>query len=444
MLLRSFCIICSVSALASMPVHAEPAARKQVVALRDVNTQSTKQITHGSSTSSAASKVQSELRTENLNLKEQQQVLIDYTKQLRLKYKNLQNHCLSETKQASQQTSVCTPPDDMIPVAQYLDLQRKFQDLQEQVSNDKFDKQGAAKQIALNSEQNEKLENQLNNSVQEFATYKNEKEKILSEITAKNKDLEAELARQSDLAKDYSEQLESSQKMAARVPSLEKELLSLKSELLLKKSAAEILLPEKKNEKVTPVVPAKVVTPVKKVEPPTTPNDVTIIEVTGNKVSLRVGPGTQHSPIMDVQKGTKLTVEAKEKDWFRVFSPTGGRAFIHTDYVRVVSSTANNKNIKAVGVGSVSPQQRARMAIDPVKPPLPGSAAAAVTGSSLPGKPVRKAGGVGSTDAFTDERAGVEIPVGGNNSEALAIEKLMQAMSGMGSVDQEVEKAGIK
>ncbi len=373
----------------------------------------------GSSSLASSSKKLNELRLENNSLKEQQQVLIDYARQLRLKYKDLQKHCLDDAKGKKSHTQThaqthtqtlgqCEKRDDVIPLSQYKDLQRKFQELQSAASNSTFDSQTLARQLSESNDKNTSLENKYESLKKEFDAYRQDKESVHASLQAKINELQSETSTKKKEASYCDEQLESSQKLASRVPALEKELLGLKNELLLRKSAAEVL----GTEPVKPSpVPARNVSVgnVSAASVPSRPSetvlasDVTIVEVTGNKVSLRVGPGTQHSPVMDLQKGTKLTVEAKEKDWYRVFSPTGGRAFIHSKYVKVVSGNQNP---------SQSSQPRGRLEVEPRKP-------------DIPLKPVRRVGSSGEKDS---DEGGVEIPLGEGYSEALAIEKLMEAM----------------
>jgi hypothetical protein len=64
--------------------------------------------------------------------------------------------------------------------------------------------------------------------------------------------------------------------------------------------------------------------------------DVAIVEVIAGKVNLRSGPGPEHAPVMHVQRGSRLTVEAKEGEYYRVLSPTGTRAYISAEFVTPV------------------------------------------------------------------------------------------------------------
>lgn len=53
--------------------------------------------------------------------------------------------------------------------------------------------------------------------------------------------------------------------------------------------------------------------------------------VTSQKAFLRSGPSKDDSPLMSVSKGTRLVVETRHNQWFRVITPTGGRAWIATE-----------------------------------------------------------------------------------------------------------------
>lgn len=63
-----------------------------------------------------------------------------------------------------------------------------------------------------------------------------------------------------------------------------------------------------------------------------TSSDGTLIgTVTSQKAFLRSGPSKDDSPIMSVSKGTRLVVETRNSNWYRVITPTGGRAWIATE-----------------------------------------------------------------------------------------------------------------
>ena len=68
--------------------------------------------------------------------------------------------------------------------------------------------------------------------------------------------------------------------------------------------------------------------------------DVMVIEVIDEKINLRSGAGYDNSMVMQVQRGTRLTVESREGEWFRVLTPSGGRAYVHGSVVSMVGKNA--------------------------------------------------------------------------------------------------------
>ncbi|MBN8547983.1 MAG: SH3 domain-containing protein [Deltaproteobacteria bacterium] len=62
-------------------------------------------------------------------------------------------------------------------------------------------------------------------------------------------------------------------------------------------------------------------------------DDTPVATVIAEKANLRTGPGADNSPLMSVTRGTRLVVETKQGDWYRVVSPTGTRAWVSSDVV---------------------------------------------------------------------------------------------------------------
>lgn len=62
-------------------------------------------------------------------------------------------------------------------------------------------------------------------------------------------------------------------------------------------------------------------------------DDTPVATVVAEKANLRTGPGADNSPLMSVTRGTRLVVETKQGDWYRVVSPTGTRAWVSSDVV---------------------------------------------------------------------------------------------------------------
>lgn len=61
--------------------------------------------------------------------------------------------------------------------------------------------------------------------------------------------------------------------------------------------------------------------------------DMQIATVISEKAQLRTGPGKENSPLMTVPQGTRLAVETRNGDWYRVISPTGARAWVSSDVI---------------------------------------------------------------------------------------------------------------
>ncbi len=61
--------------------------------------------------------------------------------------------------------------------------------------------------------------------------------------------------------------------------------------------------------------------------------DMPIATITARKANLRVGPSETDSPLMEVAYGTRLVVETRTGDWYRVIAPTGVRAWISSKVV---------------------------------------------------------------------------------------------------------------
>jgi hypothetical protein len=72
-------------------------------------------------------------------------------------------------------------------------------------------------------------------------------------------------------------------------------------------------------------------------EPATSSNpnhDLQVATISVDKADLRLGPGRNHSALMSLRRGSRLAVEARQGEWYRVFAPNGQRAWIHGALVR--------------------------------------------------------------------------------------------------------------
>jgi hypothetical protein len=87
--------------------------------------------------------------------------------------------------------------------------------------------------------------------------------------------------------------------------------------------------------------------------------DMTIATVKSTKANLRTGPGKNNSPLMAVSKGTRLAVELRQGDWYRVISPTGMRAWVSADVVSFGSDRFSEptRTMKIKGYSSAAEEQ---------------------------------------------------------------------------------------
>lgn len=61
--------------------------------------------------------------------------------------------------------------------------------------------------------------------------------------------------------------------------------------------------------------------------------DMPIATVITEKAQLRTGPGMNNSPLMTVAQGTRLAIETRTGEWYRVIAPSGARAWVSAHVV---------------------------------------------------------------------------------------------------------------
>ena len=61
--------------------------------------------------------------------------------------------------------------------------------------------------------------------------------------------------------------------------------------------------------------------------------EMRIATVVVPKANLRTGPGLNNSPLMTVIRGTRLAVEIRKGEWYRVVTPTGARAWVSGEVI---------------------------------------------------------------------------------------------------------------
>lgn len=179
---------------------------------------------------------------------------------------------------------------------------------------------------------NEKLVKNFDRAVEGIRELKSQRESLQKELEKSKKEIEEKQKEQSKLEEGRE--------------SLQQEIVRLQNELLLRETEIKVLSGDKKAKKELEKILAK--SGQKTREETSTQeivSDVTIVEVIGNKVNIRSGAGKEHSPVMQVQKGTRLTVEAREGSWYRVFTPTGSRGYIKTSVVRKARAKKKAKQV---------------------------------------------------------------------------------------------------
>jgi hypothetical protein len=78
--------------------------------------------------------------------------------------------------------------------------------------------------------------------------------------------------------------------------------------------------------------------------------DMQVATVSVDKADLRLGPGKNHSALMTLRRGSRLAIEARQGEWYRVFAPNGQRAWIHSSLVQFGAGAASLNDGSSVKV----------------------------------------------------------------------------------------------
>jgi uncharacterized protein YgiM (DUF1202 family) len=113
------------------------------------------------------------------------------------------------------------------------------------------------------------------------------------------------------------------------------------------------------SQPVAPPPPPPAAQPVKAKAPADVPapqpdTEMEIATITAEKAELRAGPGKNNSAIMSLRKGSRLAVEARQGEWYRVFAPNGQRAWIHASLVAFGDGASNLNDGTSVRVKGYS------------------------------------------------------------------------------------------
>ncbi len=376
----------------------------------------------------------SEVIEENNALKEQRQILLDHSRLLRDKYKKLYEYCSTGANNCSGLRGERN--DEVVPSAEVQNLKQQMSTLESSNKvleaslkkakseiQDKASELASLKKESLNhSASNDELLMKSSKELEESRKLIADKDAEIVRRSEEYAKLQVELENKSKGEKACLDQIETSSNILLKIPELEAEIVNLRNQLLLKKTTAELLGVKVGNTSnahdvvgslnSSTQVLSKQVESRSAIESVQFASDVAIVEVVGSKVSLRVGPGTNHSSLMDVQKGTRLTVEAKEGDWLRVNAPTGGRAYIDSNYVRSFDKNGVLLSEAKSSEPIFDPTRDLSVNIDAPEPKKP----------IIPQKAPKK---------VSKNKADKEVEPFGEqaSAESVAMEKLLQAMS---------------
>ena len=237
-------------------------------------------------------------------------------------------------------------------------------------------------------------QSQLKATTEERTALKKSLEALTKEFKAKSESTQSlndQLGKAQERVHSLEEQLSASEAKTVRFAEMEQALIKARNEVVLRETELKLLQgqrgpQERSAAQAARTAAAPAIAPptaaATKIPPPRTvpQSDVLIGEVTEDKVNLRSGPGQEHAPVMQVQKGSRLTIEAKEGDWYRVITPTDTRAYVRTDVIRT-----SNDSVKLAAPAIATPRRIdddtvfdsfAKPASGATKPTTPGGVAA--------------------------------------------------------------------
>lgn len=86
---------------------------------------------------------------------------------------------------------------------------------------------------------------------------------------------------------------------------------------------------------------------------------ISIATVTAQKANLRTGPGLNNSVLLTVSKNSRLVVESRQGDWYRIIAPTGERAWISGTVIHFGKNGSGHPNeiLRIKGVSGLSAHQ---------------------------------------------------------------------------------------
>lgn len=232
------------------------------------------------------------------------------------------------------------------------DINRSYKNLQIQLAN-------AESEYTLTSSQKRDCEEKLKSLTVELQNQSSSQSNSITELAQRDnriEQLQSELNQANQIVRALQAEVETKKQLEVRIQGLDRELTEARNLIMLKETELKILnesgaipvnrvpdirtnLSSQANQNTGaynyPLQQRRVVPTVnpKPVNAADINSDVLVVTVIEDKVNLRSGPGNEHAPVMQVQRGSRLTVESRQGDWFSVITPTGSRAFVQKDFV---------------------------------------------------------------------------------------------------------------
>jgi hypothetical protein len=110
-------------------------------------------------------------------------------------------------------------------------------------------------------------------------------------------------------------------------------------------------------------IPGHLNAPAVDVRPPAADADLQVATISVDKADLRLGPGRNHSPLMTLGRGSRLMVEARQGEWYRVFAPNGERAWVAASLVTFgdgASSLNDGSSVRVKGFSANAEEEAFR------------------------------------------------------------------------------------
>ncbi|NLF25455.1 MAG: SH3 domain-containing protein [Deltaproteobacteria bacterium] len=173
----------------------------------------------------------------------------------------------------------------------------------------------------------------------EMETLHNKNASLKSEVHSKAKSIESLSKDNSALRARLASNERHTEALLAKMKEMRNQLLIAETEILRlstmidERNRTSLARFSGKTEKAKPKEVAKAPSLLSRAQEVKASEDMPIATVMVDNANLRSGPGKNHSPIMSVSKGTRLAIETRQGDWYRVVAPTGARAWIDAKIV---------------------------------------------------------------------------------------------------------------